>query len=316
MVVPLVTVVQGAASGLGRPGRHAGCRVNLGVRSGFTPHGKLGGVALLCGDQEGDVPMALRRRGISGPQLVVAGFALVSLVTILLWIAGVISNAATVTAYATMLLAIGTASLAFGAIGTYVEQRKANLEQHTQITMQNFRLEAAKENDIAQVVISRTSGPGEFLKVDVANNSSRVIRSVYVWATVSGLTGHYLAVVPPESAFTSTFASRRMEHTPRIIDGDIVEWCYRSLQPGTSKTFDQFRVTNQDAIPSSVADGSIRANAAFIDFEGYWWKCSEDGTVEKLPEGSPVVAKQQPVEGHGLYGPQPAVRVSKTTPVG
>jgi hypothetical protein len=243
-----------------------------------------------------------RLRLISGPQLVTAGFALVGLVTVLLWVTGVISNAATVTAYATMLLAIGTASLAFGAIGTYLEQRKANLEQRTQMTRQNLQLEAAKENDIAQVAISRTSGPGEFLKVEVTNNSSRVIRSVYVWATVRGMTGHYLAVVPPEDAFTNTFASRRMQHTRRTIDDDIVEWCYRSLQPGTSKTFEQFRLTNHDAIPSSVADESIRANAVFIDFEGFWWKCTEDGSAEKLLEEPPVVTEQQPVAGRGIHG--------------
>jgi hypothetical protein len=243
-----------------------------------------------------------RLRNISGSQRAAAGFALVGLVTILLWVTGVIRNAATVTAYATMLLAIGTASLAFGAIGTYIEQRKANLEQRTQITRQNLQLEAAKENDIAQVVISRASGPGEFLKVDVTNNSSRVIRSVYVWATVRGVTGHYLAVVPPEDPFTKTFASRRMQHVRRTIDDEIVEWSYRSLQPGTSRTFEQFKVTNPEAIPSSVTDESIRANVMFVAFEGSWWKCSEDGTVEKLLEEPPEVREQQPIEGRPIPG--------------
>ena len=230
-----------------------------------------------------------RLRNTSGSQRAAAGLTLVGLVTILLWLTGVISSPGTVTAYATMLLAIGTASLAFGAIGTYIEQRRANLEQRTQIMKQDLQLEAAKENDIAQVVISRASGPGEFLKVDVTNNSSRVIRSVYVWATVRGMTGHYLAVVPPEDPFTNTFASRRMQRVRRAIDDDIVEWSYRSLQPGTSRTFEQFKVANHEAIPSSVADESIRAYAMFVDFEGSWWKCSEDGTVEKLLQEPPEV---------------------------
>ncbi|MGH3199850.1 MAG: hypothetical protein ACRDNT_28915 [Streptosporangiaceae bacterium] len=179
--------------------------------------------------------------------------------------AGVINNAATVTAYATMLLATGTAGLAFGAIGTYIEQRKVNQDQRTQIERQNRQLEAAKENDIAQVVVSRTSGPGEFLKIDVINNSSRVIRFVYVWATVQGMTGHYLAVVPPEDAFSTTFASRRMQHTRRTIDGEIIEWCYRSLQSGMTKTFEQFKLTNRDEIPS-VDDDWIRAYATALNF--------------------------------------------------
>jgi len=232
-------------------------------------------------------------RDLSAPQRVAAGAALVGLLTIIFWAAGTIHDAATLTAYATTLLAIGTASLAFGAIGTYVEQRRANLESAARLVRQDRQLEAAKENDVAQVAVRRTSGPGEYLRIEVANHSSRVIRFVYAWATVDGMTGHYLTVVPPDEYEDSTaFASRRMQHLRRRIDDrNMLEWCYRSMLPGMGRTFQQFHTTNPDAIPSSVGDTSIRAYALFTDVNGDWWICSEDGTVDRLAEEPPLVGE-------------------------
>jgi hypothetical protein len=228
------------------------------------------------------------------------GVVIAALVIVLLWAFGVIHDATTVTAAATMLLAVGTVALAFGAIGTYLEQRNANTAQQAQITRQARELEAAKENYIAQVVITRRSGPGEHLKVEVANNSTRVIRFVYVWATVRGMSGHYLTAVQEQNSTTGQqLTSRRMQHTRRKIDSGIIEWCYRSLQPGISAIFDQFKLTNPDEIPD-VADEWIVAYAMFVDHQGTWWKCSEDGSVERLPAEPPIPVQQRPVMGRGL----------------
>lgn len=229
-----------------------------------------------------------------------AGLFAAALVIVLLWAFGVIHDTATVTAAATILLAIGTVALAFGAIGTYVEQRKANTVQQAEITRQEHQLEVAKEIDMAQVVITRRSGPGQLLQVEVANKSTRVIRFVYVWATVRGMSGHYLTAVRQQDSPEGQWrTSRRMQHTRRKMDDGIIEWCYRSLQTGTSAVFDQFELTNPEAIPD-VADEWIVAYAMFIDHEGAWWKCTEDDSVEKLPGEPPIVVEQRPVMGRGL----------------
>ena len=222
------------------------------------------------------------------------------LVTILLWIVHVIHDAATVAAAAAMLLAIGTVALAFGAIGTYIEQRRANNAQEIQIAGQRLQLDLAKESSIAQVLISRQSRPGEFLEVEIFNHSDRAIRFIYVWATVRGMTGHYLAVVQDRDQATGQLlTSRRMQHIRRTIDGEIVEWCYRSLQPGISSTFDQFKLTSHEPIPD-VSDDWIVAYAMFVDHEGTWWKCTEDGSVQKLPGEPPIPAEKRPPMGRGL----------------
>lgn len=133
-----------------------------------------------------------------------AGVATILALTLSLWLAGVITSAAALTAYATTALAVGTVGLAAGAIGTYRQQLR-------EATARERQLEAAKEDDIARVIVERTSAPGEFLVADVTNNSSRAIRSVYVWADVDGMTGHYHAAVfeiDPQPG--QEIASRRM----------------------------------------------------------------------------------------------------------
>jgi hypothetical protein len=255
-----------------------------------------------------------RAHGLSGFQLVGAGAVLVGLLTVVLWVSGVIHDAATVTAYSTMLLAIGTASLAFGAIGTYVEQRRANVESAAQVERQNRQLEAAKENEIAQVRVIRSTGPGQYAAINIANRSARAIRFVYVWVTVQGITGHYLTVVKPPNDATG-FAVRQMQHTRRVIGDDIIEWCYRSMSPGAVEEFLQFRTTNPDAMPSGIPDDWITAYATFSDVDGVWWKCSEDGIVEKLPAEPAVVSEPpRPIMGDGIPG-LPQFRVHRKPPV-
>jgi len=225
------------------------------------------------------------------------GISLAIVVTIILWLTGVVATASNLTAYATLLLASGTIGLAWGAVGTYVEQ-------HAQIAAQQRQLEIARENDIAQVVVKRISGPGEVLKINVTNNSSRAIRSVYVWAKVQGMRPHYETVLQDTDSQTGQPAmSRRMRTARIIVDGDELYRCYRTMPPGESETFVQFM--RADAYPLPDVDNAwITAYALFSDIRGSWWKCSEDGELETVPDGPEPVVENRPVMGSGI----PAVR--------
>ena len=241
---------------------------------------------------------------LSASQRVAAGMAVVALATIILWLTGVVATAATLTAYATLLLAGGTIGLAWGAIGTYVEMRKQSAEQQKQIAAQQHQLEIARENEIAQVVVKRLTGPGEVLKINVTNNSGRAIRSVYVWAKVQGMRPHYETILQDTDPRSGQLVTSRRMLTAHIIeDGDELYRCYRTMPPGQSETFVQFRSDELGPAPE-VSNARITAYAMFSDIRGTWWKCSEDGDVLAVPDGPTPVIENRPAMGMGI----PAVR--------
>jgi hypothetical protein len=99
----------------------------------------------------------------------------------------------------------------------YAELREASQQQAGQLARQRLA-------DLAQVKVERFSGPGEMLRVEVANGSERAITNVYVWADARGARGHYAAGVPVEDA-----QARRMANVPH--DGDLF-WQLRVVRPG------------------------------------------------------------------------------------
>jgi hypothetical protein len=185
---------------------------------------------------------------MSATQRGAAGVLLIAVLTVALWLSGTVATATTLAAYATLVLAAGTVGLAWGAIGTYVEQRR-------QIKAQQYQLELAWENDIAQVIVRRLSRPGDYLKVNVTNNSSRAIRSVYVWADINGISGHYQAIVQdtdPNSGQPIT--SRRMRAFRITIGTSELYWSLRTMFPGDSEDFVQFRhVNNQPLLEGLIS---------------------------------------------------------------
>lgn len=232
---------------------------------------------------------------MSTTQRAASGVLLIAALTIALWLSGILASAATLTAFATIVLAGGTVGLAWGAIGTYVEQRR-------QIAAQQNQLEQAWENDVAQVIVRRVSGPGEYLRVVIANNSSRAIRSVYVWADIDGTSGHYEAVVQdtdPNSG--QAFASRRMRVFRITVGGSELYRCLRTILPGDSETFVQFTQTVDQPL-LNVDNAWIKAQAIFADIKGTWWEADEDGDLQMLPEPRSLVTQDRPVMGRGLAG--------------
>src|SRR5260370_26953477 len=202
---------------------------------------------------------------------VLAAIAAVGLVTGCLRLGGLLGTAGQVTAYAAVFLAFGVIALAAGVVGTYAEQRKANLQQAGQLARQRLA-------DLAQVKIERFSGPGEMLRVDVYNGSERAITNVYVWADARGVRGHYAAGVPVEDA-----QARRMANVPH--DGDCF-WPLRVVRPGQHASFTQ--LTPLSPPPEAArADADITAFAEFTDADGVWWRCDEDGWVTRQQPGEP-----------------------------
>jgi hypothetical protein len=209
--------------------------------------------------------------------------------TATLWITHYISTSGRLTAYATTVLAIGTVGLAGGAIGTYVEQRKANQSQAQEIAEQKRQLERSRENEMAQVFVRRRSGPGQRIKVEVTNGATHAIRFVYVWVSVEGVPGNCQTVVIEEDPRSGQdVRSRKMQNTPRLLQGEEISQCYRALLPGDTETFVQYIVTNPQVLPD-VGDAAITAHALFEAVDGAWWKCSEDGTVRKLDVEPPLM---------------------------
>lgn len=153
----------------------------------------------------GKLPRLTRR------QQVIAALSAVALLIVVLVLTGA-DSAARLTAAGTILLGAGTIGLAAGAIGTYVEQRR-------QIAQQQHQLEAAKENDIAQILVRRLSGPGQFMEVEIANHSRRAIRAVYVWADIDRVTGHYQAVVKEKDSPSGQMVISRRMRVWRITVG-------------------------------------------------------------------------------------------------
>jgi hypothetical protein len=214
--------------------------------------------------------------------------ALVVILTIALFAAGVLSNAARVTAYATAVLAVGAVGIAVGAIGVYLEQRAANRQQAG-------HLAAAEIADMAQVRIERHTGPGEFLEVIVDNGSSRAIREVYVWADVRTMTGRYhLGIVVNGSVV------RGMRNVPR---GSNLYWQFRSIPPGTPAIFDQLReMSDNQPVPASIPDHDITACAEFIDVRGKWWRIDEDGNVNQVGSAPTPPLPRNPIDPATTFG--------------
>jgi hypothetical protein len=131
------------------------------------------------------------------------------------------------------VLAAGTVGLAWGAIGTYVQQRQ-------QIAAQQSQLELAWVNDIAQITVRRLSGPGEFLKVEVTNHSSRAIRAIYVWADIDNMGGHYEATTRDIDEHSGqSVISRRMRVWRITVGGYELYRCLRTMLPGDAELFEQ-----------------------------------------------------------------------------
>src|SRR5258708_117567 len=202
---------------------------------------------------------------------VLAAIAAVGLVPGCFRLGGLLGTAAQVTAYATVVRALGAIALAAGAVGTYAELRTANQQLAGQLARQRLA-------DLAQVKIERLSGPGEMLRVEVHNGSERAITNVYVWADARGVRGHYAAGVPVEDA-----QARRMANVPH--DGDLF-WQLRVVRPGQHASFTQLTHLSPQPV-AARADADITAFAEFTDTDGVWWRCDEDGRVSGRRPGEP-----------------------------
>lgn len=75
-----------------------------------------------------------RLHKISRFQQAIITLALLGLLTLGLLVSGLLDTAARLSAYATVILAIGTTGLAAGAIGTYIEQRTLTRLQATELS--------------------------------------------------------------------------------------------------------------------------------------------------------------------------------------
>ena len=244
---------------------------------------------------------------------VVATIAVLLLLTVGLWVGKVISTSGELIAYAIAMLAVGTWALAGGTIGLIHEQRKA----------ERRKLAQATEDDIACVMVSRVSGPGQYLRVEVRNNSSRAIRQVYVWADIARVSGRYHAVVLDADPRTGQLRmSRRMRLLPVTADDKELYHSYRTIFPGQIVIFDQDTQLSQCRDPLlDIDNAAIKTWALFASAAGTsWWRCSEDGDIIRLG-GPPALvqeAQAQPRMGapdlaHGqLQLPSPGYGASGT----
>jgi hypothetical protein len=224
---------------------------------------------------------------------VIAAVAALLLLTAGLWAGKVITTSGALIAYATAMLALGTVALAGGTIGLLREQRNANKLLADQ---EQSRLTQAAEDDIARVIINRISGPGQYLRVEVANNSGRAIRQVYVWADIERVIGRYHAVVLEADPRTGQLRiSRRMRVSRITVDGKELYHSYRTIFPGQSILFDQDTKMAQCRDPLlEIDNASIKTWALFADAAGAsWWKCSEDGEIHRLDE-PPTLVQEGP----------------------
>jgi hypothetical protein len=222
--------------------------------------------------------------------------AITVILTIVLVSIGTLGDPGQVTAYATVILAIGTVGLAVGAIGTYLEQRDTNRQQAKQLT-------AAEVANMAQVMITRRTGMGEFLEVVVHNGASRAIREIYVWADTRGITGRlHLGVLNQEGRVDDQAAGigRGMRNVPH---GPDLYWQYRAILPGRDVIFEQLRfMSNNQPAPVSIADTDITTYAEFIDIHGNWWRVDEDGNVNQIePEPTPP-PPPNPIDPATMFG--------------
>jgi hypothetical protein len=187
-------------------------------------------------------------------------------------ILGLLATAAQVTAWATAVLAVGAVAAAAAVAAAYAELGTAN----QQLAAQLLR---GREADLAQVEIERYSGPGELLRVNLRNGSTRAIRNVYVWADVQGVPGHYAAGVPAEDP-----QSRHMANVPH---NEGLYWRLRVIRPGRQAFFTQLVHLNPQPL-AAPADATITAFAEFTDSDGTWWRCDEDGNLQRRESAEPA----------------------------
>ena len=227
---------------------------------------------------------------------VVAAIAVLLVLTVGLWVGKVISTSGELIAYAIAMLALGTWALAGGTIGLLGEQRNAARR----------RLAQAAEDDIACVMVNRVSGPGQYLRVEVRNNSSRAIRQVYVWADIARVSGRYHAVVLDADPRTGQLRmSRRMRLLPVTVDDKELYHSYRTIFPGQFVVFDQDTQLTQCRDPLlDIDNAAIKTWALFASTAGTpWWKCSEDGDIVRLDEPPALVQEAQSQPGAGAPVP-------------
>jgi hypothetical protein len=218
---------------------------------------------------------------------VIAAVAVLLLVTVGLWVSKVITTSGALTAYATAMLAVGTIALAGGTIGLLREQRTAN----------KLLADQAVEDDIARVMVDRLSGPGQYLRVQVTNNSRRAIRQVYVWADIERVSNRYHTIVLEADPRTRQLrVSRRMRVFQITIDNRELYHSFRAIFPGQAIAFDQDTQMNQCREPIlDIDNASIKAWALFANAPGTtWWKCSEDGEIYRLNEPPTPVQEVRP----------------------
>jgi hypothetical protein len=210
------------------------------------------------------------------------------ILTIVLTSIGTLGDPSQVTAYATVILAIGTVGLAVGAIGTYLEQRDTNRQQAGQLA-------AAEIADMAQVMITRHTGPGQFLTATVHNWSRRAIREIYAWAQVDGITDRYHTAVLQGGGSLGR-GMRNVPHGPNLY------WQYRAILPGKEALFQQLKHMSDQQLPQSVPDTDITVYAEFIDVNGKWWRIGEDGNVNQIePEPTPP-PQPNPIDPATMFG--------------
>jgi len=66
------------------------------------------------------------------------------------------------------------------------------------------------------------------------------------------------------------------------------------MLPGDTEAFVQFTQTSNEPL-LNVDNAWIKAQAIFADIRGTWWKASEDGDLEMLPEPPSLVTENRPV---------------------
>ena len=231
-------------------------------------------------------------------------------VTCALWLGGLLSTAARLAAFATMVLAVGTTGLAVGAIGTYMEQRRANAQQAREIQRQALALDQRRINEIAQVFIERFMDSDGFGAVRVRNHTARAIRNVYVWIEVHGMTGRYHLAVKKDLGAGTDEMWRGMENVPRgAAGGADLYWRLRTILPGNESVFEQIRFMHDNQPIAVMRDSDVTALAEFADSEGQWWRSNEDGEVNPAPEPREVTTQPHPLQT-GLPGGTAAHRLT------
>ncbi len=85
------------------------------------------------------------------------------------------------------------------------------------------------------------------------------------------------------------------------VGGRELYRCLRTMLPCDSETFLQFTQLNDQPL-LDVDNAWIKAQALFADIKGAWWKASEDGDLEMLPESPSLATEDRRVMGRGISG--------------